>query len=472
MSFTSFHFLGFIVVAFVLARLTARNLAWRNWTLLVASYYFYMCWDWRFAGLLGLNTLLHFLLARRIARSGHAGQRRGLLILGVVASLGILAYFKYASFFIDSGMALLHGLGIQADAPLLQVILPIGISFYTFQILSYTLDVYRRTQAPCNSLRDFALFCAFFPTVLSGPITRARILLPQLQAPTSDEPERVEQGLVLMLRGFVKKVAFADVLALHIVNPAFTSPGDYSGWFLLLAVYAYSFQIYMDLSGYTDIARGSAQLLGFHLPENFNRPYLADSVSNFWQRWHITMSGFFRDYLYFGIGGSKQGNVYLNLLITFLAIGMWHGAGWSFLLYGLIHGSVVGLERWARNRRARLHLPPLRDTGGWWALRVFVTFQIVAFSRILFRADDLPAAWAYVRAMLGGNGTAAPLAALPVLVLLLAVVLHYLPARWSTAGMQWVRTRPPWLLAVLVVATLYGLVAFSSGEAAFVYFQF
>lgn len=471
MSFVSLHFLLFMVGLFALVRLCpGREI--RNNLLLAASYYFYMCWDWRFAVLILFNTLVNYEAARRIAASGDPGRRRLALGAAIVAGLGCLAYFKYANFFIENLAALLNGAGLEANLSLLELILPIGISFFTFQSLSYTLDVYRRQQAPCESLRDFALFVAFFPTVLSGPITRAHQLLPQIGRETEESPERVESGLVLVVRGLVKKVAFADVLGVHLVNPAFADPSGYAWWFLVLAVYAYSFQIYMDLSGYTDIARGVSRLLGFELPISFNRPYLADSVSNFWQRWHITMSGFFRDYLFFSLGGSRYGNVYFNLLVTFLAIGMWHSAGWNFIVYGFIHGSVVALERWARARRERLGLPPLPLHGWTWVLRIFLVFQVIAFSRILFRAPDLAGAMAYVQAIADGAGQAAPVGAVSLVILLLAVLLHYIPARRTDGWLDFLRSRPFVQQAAGVVLVVYGLAALSPGEAPFLYFRF
>lgn len=404
---------------------------------------------------LSLHFLLFLIVLFLLVQAGGARLSvRNNLLLALLGGLGMLAYFKYANFFIETCAALLRGLGLQANFPLLQLMLPIGISFFTFQSLSYTLDVYRRQQAPCPSLRDFAVFVAFFPTVLSGPIIRARQLLPQIERVEPIAPERFESGLVLRVRGFVKKVMFADVLGAHLVDPA-----AYTWWFLLLAVYAYSFQLYMDLGGYTDIARGTARLLGFELPISFNRPYLADSVSNFWQRWHITMSGFFRDYLFFSLGGSKTGNVYVNLLLTFFAIGMWHGG-------------VVTIERWARRRRKRRGLPPLPVHGWAWGLRIFVVFQIVALSRILFRAPDLAAAQNYAAALLAGSGRAAPLAAMGVAALLLAVVLHYIPARHTERLLETIRLRPPVQQACGLVLLIYALLALAMEGSGFIYFRF
>ncbi len=472
MSFQSLHFLLFVGAVFALNRVLLHRFDARKNLLLVASYYFYMCWDWRYAALLLLMSGVNFVAGRRIADSPTARGRKLWLAFALAVSLGVLGYFKYADFFIGSAAQLLASFGVEADLPLLQLLLPVGISFFTFQSLSYTLDIYRGREQPTASFRDFALFVAFFPTVLSGPITRARQFIPQLEQPPADSRARLEEGLVLIVRGFVKKMAFADVLAVHLVNPAFGAPGEYSPLFLLVAVYAFSFQLYMDLSGYTDIARGVAKLLGFDLPTNFDRPYQALSVSNFWQRWHTSMSGFFRDYLYFGIGGSKHGNVYLNLYITFVAIGFWHGAGWNFIVYGLIHGSFVCFERWRRGRREARGLPAQPAGLGAQLVAIVLTFQVVAFSRILFRAPDLDSAAAYLGAMLRPLSDHAPFTAVGVLTLLLAVLLHYLPpGLFGLAARGYLRS--PLLLQGGVLAGLaLGLLALSPGGATFIYFQF
>ena len=471
MSLLSLHYFVFLAAVVLLACRT-RRVSVRNTCLLFASYYFYASWDWRFASLLLVNTIVHFIAARHIA-AAHSDQRRAVLLaLALGVSFLILGYFKYAGFFVDSLWTLLNASGINVEKPILQLTLPIGISFYTFQCVSYTLDVWRKDQRPCESFRDFALFVAFFPTVLSGPITRARLLLPQLEQPSQLPAAQVENGLLLIVRGAIKKILFADVLALHLVNPAFANPSEFAWWFLVLAVYGFTFQLYMDLSAYTDIARGSAKLLGFELPENFNRPYLASSVSNFWQRWHITMSSFFRDYLYFGMGGSKRGNVYFNLMVTFLAIGMWHGAGWNFAVYGLIHGSFVGLERVLRNRRKQRGATETSSPYGTHVVGMLLAFHVVAFSRILFRAPDLPSAWNYLQHIVAGGGGSGSLSITAATVLVAATLLHLVPKQRVERALESAALLPVWLQAIGLAAVSYVLIAFSSGEAGFIYFEF
>lgn len=472
MSFQSLHFLVFALAVFTANALLLRRLAWRKNMLLAASYYFYMCWDWRFAGLLLAVAAVNYLAARKIEEAADGAGRKGWLVLALTACLGVLGFFKYANFFIDSTSRLLAGLGFHADLPTLSVLLPIGVSFFTFQGIAYTIDVYRRQQRAVTDFRDFALFIAFFPTVLCGPITRGRQLLHQFAAPLPYRAEAAQEGFFLILRGLVKKVFFADVLALHIVNPAFDQPGDYGSFFLIVAVIAYSFQIYMDLSGYTDMVRGISRTLGFELPENFDRPYQARSVSNFWQRWHTSMSSFFRDYLYFGIGGSKKGNVYINLLVTFVAIGMWHGAGWNFVVYGLLHGSIVGLERCFRNHESELGLSAIVRTRLYAVFAIAATFMFVAFSRILFRSDELDAAGAFAQALWRNGSMQTPFPTIGLAALVGAVLLHYVPKSWvAQAGSAFTKSPAP-VQACATLVVMLGALAASPGASSFVYFRF
>ena len=474
MNFQSFHFILFLVTLVVACGLLWRNFAARKNLLLLASYYFYMCWDWRFAGLLIATTLLHYVVAIRLAQATDLRVRRAWLLVSVVGALGVLAYFKYANFFLQSAVSLANVLGLEAHAAVLQVVLPIGISFYTFQALSYVLDVYRREQEPTRDLRDFALFVGFFATVLAGPITRASELLSQFEKQQTVPGPDVERALALVAQGFIKKIIFADVLAAQIVDPAFANPGAYSPLFLLVAVYAFSFQIYMDVSGYTDIARGSALLCGFRLPPNFDRPYLARSVSNFWQRWHMSMSGFFRNYVFIGLGGSRYGNVYLNLMLTFLAIGLWHGGGWNFLLYGALHGSMVCLERLLRRRKpAQAPGEGVQEGSALVTfLQIALVFQFVAFTRILFRAHDLDAAARYLQAMFQFGHGVAPFSVLSLALLAAAALLHWGIPSARLVALDRLRRIPVPLQAVALVTVVYVCMAFSAGKPNFVYFLF
>lgn len=472
MEFASLHFLLFLVALLLIVRSGLLNHMQQKILLLAASYYFYACWDWRFTGLLLLATVITYWSGVQIAGCKTETGRKATIAVLVAMLLGILFYFKYANFFIENFKSLLDAIGWKIDVSLVQLILPIGISFFTFQCLSYGIDVYRGHTKVCRRPLDFALYIAFFPTLLSGPITRAHQLLPQLSAERPPRSEDDMEGLALVLRGFVKKIVFADLLGGQLVGPAFDNPSAYSSLFLLVAVYAYSFQIYMDLSGYTDIARGVASALGYRLPINFNRPYLATSVSNFWQRWHISMSSFFRDYLYFGLGGSKHGNVYVNLLVTFVCIGFWHGASWGFIVYGLIHGLCVSWERWGRSHRQKHGQPDQSHTGISYAARIFLVFNIIAFSRVLFRAGDLVAATNYFSSLLSFADGNTPWRLPSLIVLLLSIVLHYLPQNWSTASIQRFSSIPVILQATTLILATLVLGAITSEGAPFLYFQF
>lgn len=475
MSFQSFHFLALLLLVLLLNWQLRERPAARKNLLLLASAYFYACWDWRLLFLLFGLASFNFLIGRAIANSGAPRHRKALLGLSLAGSLGLLAVFKYHAFFVVSAQLALQALGLNAELPLLKLLMPLGISFYTFQCLSYVLDVYRGQQARCRSLRDFLLFVAFFPTVLAGPITRARQLLPQLASPPPLSGDDLQAGGALFVRGLLKKLLFADLLAAQLVAPAFADPQQLPPWALLLGLYAYTFQIYMDVSGYTDMACGMARMCGFALPKNFNRPYAAATVSNFWQRWHISMSSFFRDYLFFGLGGSRSGNVYRNLMLTFVAIGIWHGAGWNFFVYGVLHGGMVCWERWQRDRRERLG--QLEATAGSWVCLsgVLLTFHFVVLTRVLFRAEDLDAALTYLGA-LGGSWSLpmpwSPMSALALLALLLAAVLHWALPRAGGWLLGALPRLPAAAQGLLLLGLIYLVMVMSRGAAPFVYFQF
>ncbi|WP_207061867.1 MBOAT family protein [Motiliproteus sp. SC1-56] len=474
MAFQSYHFLVFFITVFLLVRVVLKNHheAKKN-CLLAASYYFYMCWDWRFAGLIFSITLINYVTGRLIKQADETAGKKLWLGVSLISSLSILAYFKYANFFIESFNGLLIGLGLEPSVPLLSVILPVGISFYTFQSISYSLDIYRNRLEPVSSLRDFSLFVAFFPQLVAGPIVRASHFLPQLDKSFKEEIKNpVESGTALILRGFIKKIAIADVLAVHIVDPAFASPSDYSPLFLMIGLYAYSYQVYMDFSGYTDIARGAARCLGYDLQINFDRPYKATSIGNFWQRWHISMSSFFRDYLFHGLGGSRYGNVYFNLFITFVAIGIWHGAGWNFVAYGVCHASLVMYERWQLNRRKRAGLGVKEYTGLHWVWRVFWIFTIVSLTRVLFRGGTLSDAYAYMEAMGNWSNTHTPLGPLALMTLIVAIALHYTPSQWTYEWKAVYCRLNSWVQSGVIVATLFVILALTTGTAPFIYFQF
>lgn len=474
MSFQSFHFLIIFIASFFVVRILLKdNESLKKTFLLFVSYYFYMCWDWRFSGIILFVTVVNFYFGPKIYEQKNKNIKNLWLWASLALSLLVLAYFKYVNFFIESFEAFLRGFGFSAEIPLLDIILPVGISFYTFQSISYVLDIYRGRIEPVRSFRDFALFVAFFPQLVAGPIVRASHFLPQLQGESKVQENAIEMGFALILRGFIKKIMFADVLGLHIVDPAFADPSKFSPIFLIVALYAYSYQVYMDFSGYTDIARGVSKTLGYELQINFNRPYKATSISEFWQRWHISMSSFFRDYLYYGLGGSKFGNVYVNLLLTFVAIGIWHGAGWNFVVYGLCHGSIVVFERLRRERRKRLNLPEKKLSRLQFFCSAIFIFNVVSLTRVLFRGGSLSGAVEYMTALLSFDRfSEIPFDLIGFTVLLIAIISHYVPDKWTYEWKNVYVKLPYYVQGALMVFVIYLVIAFSSGSAPFIYFQF
>ena len=325
MVFNSFVFAAFLpIVLLVYYRLSHRA---QNAWLLAAGLLFYGWWDWRFLGLLGITTVLDFVSSNQIDRAIDPKVRRRWLLASLTGNLVILGFFKYFNFFVDSAVGVLGALGVEAHAPALRILLPIGVSFYTFQEMAYTIDVYRRDLKPSRSLLNFALFVCYFPQLVAGPIQRARDLLPQIEQPRRVTGEQVRAGVQLIFIGLFKKVVVADALA-PMADAHFNQPSAFSGASLLLGLYLFAIQIYCDFSGYTDIARGVSKLLGIELAINFRQPYFATSITEFWRRWHISLSSWLRDYLYIPLGGNRGTTVqtYRNLLLTMLLGGLWHGA--------------------------------------------------------------------------------------------------------------------------------------------------
>jgi D-alanyl-lipoteichoic acid acyltransferase DltB (MBOAT superfamily) len=387
-------FLTLVVLAYW--RLSRRG---QNYFLLAASYFFYGWWDWRFLILIAISTVVDFHCARVIHASQAAGRRQLLLALSLAVNLSFLGLFKYYNFFVDSGVQLLSALGITGVSPtLLAIVLPPGISFYTFQEVAYIVDVYHRRLKPASSLTDYALFISLFPHLIAGPIQRPSHLLPQVENDRTFDPSRFFDGLMLIVSGLFRKCVIADNCAL-LADAAFGGRlGDSSFWSLALGTYAFAWQIYGDFSGYTDIARGSAQLLGFHFMVNFRQPYLATSLQDFWRRWHISLSSWLRDYLYVPLGGNRFGErkTYRNLMLTMLLGGLWHGANWTFVIWGGIHGLWLAVERGARalvgadrTRRADGEAPaPSLSSPAGWVSRILL-FHIVCLSWVFFRAASV-----------------------------------------------------------------------------------
>lgn len=341
MMFNSTVFASFFAVFFLLYVMLRHRLHAQNLLLLAASYVFYGWWDYRFLSLILVSTLVDYACGRLVERASNRSARLWVTI-SVLVNLGILACFKYCDFFLESTAAVLSSLGISTEPRLLNIVLPVGISFYTFQTMSYTIDVFRGKLPAHRSLLEFAVFVAFFPQLVAGPICRASQLLPQIARRRSIDAEQASTGCYWFLWGLFKKVVIADQLAM-LADPVFTNPEYYHGGAILVAVYAFTFQIYCDFSGYTDMARGVAATLGFDLPPNFNLPYLARNPSEFWQRWHMTLSTWLRDYLYVPLGGNRKGltRTCINLMLTMMLGGLWHGAAWTFVIWGAFHGLLL-----------------------------------------------------------------------------------------------------------------------------------
>jgi alginate O-acetyltransferase complex protein AlgI len=467
--FNSIAFFCFLPI--VLLGLSALPHRFRNPFLLAASYFFYGAWDWRFLLLLFGTTCVDYWAGHRIASADTASSKRGFLLLSLGTNLTVLGFFKYYNFFVGSAHDLLATLGIQTSPWTLQVILPVGVSFYTFQSMAYVIDIYRGDMAPARRFRDYALAVAFFPQLVAGPIERISHLLPQLVAQVRPTPERIQIGLTLMILGFTKKVLIADLLAPE-VDRIFSSPEQMSSGLLLRGAYGFALQIYGDFSGYSDIARGVAELLGVRLIKNFEQPYLSQSITEFWRRWHISLSSWLRDYLYIPLGGNRHGagTTYRNLMLTMLIGGLWHGANWTFVVWGGLHGAYLAIERM---------LGIGRERGSWagaglveWGRRVacmIVTFHLVTLAWIFFRAPNIGAALQYIRGIVRFDDLLA-VGALPF-VAALAVLALDIPQYVS--GRHAVFSRLPWWVqSPAYAAVCLGLILYGGSEVPFIYFQF
>ena len=477
MLFNSFEFLIFLpVVLLVYYQLSHHN---QNRFLVVASCYFYASWDWRFLAPLLFSTTIDFYCARQMERSIEAGgshaQRKRFLVLSLVTNLGLLAFFKYCNFFVDSFHDLMLSLGVEVPMPALNVILPIGISFYTFQALSYTIDVYRGQVHAVRSFWDFFLAVLFFPHLVAGPIQRAGNLLKQVMTPRRTTAQQWQDGIHLIIWGYFKKVFIADGLA-PIANAIFASASPPGGE-VIIGVLAFAFQIYCDFSGYTDIARGVAKLMGFEFMLNFNLPYLARNPPDFWRRWHISLSTWLRDYLYISLGGNRgsSAKTYRNLMATMVIGGLWHGAAWNYVLWGAYHGAIlVGhrlvVEPLQKAGRVLGRVPrPLKAV-----FCVLCMFVLTCYGWLLFRATSL----AQIGAMTGSL-LRAPLAGWPTTsawsVLLYASPLVAVQMlQWRQGRLDFMRQKwLPFPAMVAVYAVMGYLILFRGGAPqAFVYFQF
>lgn len=438
-----------------------------------ASYVFYAHWNWRFLFLIWGSSTVDWLLGRAIGNSQDPHRRRMWLLGTVAVNLGILGFFKYYNFGVDSARWMLAELGVRVPESTLRIALPVGISFFTFESMSYVIDVYRNKIRPHESYLEYLGFVAFFPHLVAGPIIRPRDLLPQLGGPPRFDSKEASDGLYLIATGLLKKVAIGDTLAVQFIDRVFDAPLRYSGLENYLAVVAYALQIYCDFSGYTDIAIGSAQLLGIRFPINFNAPYQATNIADFWHRWHISLSTWLRDYLYVPLGGNRKGprRTYVNLMLTMLLGGLWHGASWTFVVWGGIHGVALALTRaWERRPRAR---PPSPPSGWRRALAVFGTFHLVCFGWVFFRSETFAKAGLILKRIASGSLYHPNLHALVVAVMAVGLLTHFIPTQWDLALRRRFADLPVLgqALCLLLAAVVLGQMA-TTEVVPFVYFQF
>jgi len=441
----------------------------RKGFLILASYFFYGFWDWRFTLLLLGASVTAWLLARLIARSSGRRPRIFWLTAAVTLDLGILFFYKYYGFFLSSLNNLFLTLRIPREIPILSVILPVGISFFIFQALSYVIDVYRGDVEARENLGDVLLYISFFPQLVAGPIVRASVFLPQLDTNPAEDQIPAGNALFRIFSGLVKKVFLANYLAVQLADPVFLSPGGYAWWEVLLGLYGYAFQIFCDFSAYSDIAIGVATLLGYRFPENFRQPYRALGLRDFWKRWHISLSSWLRDYLYIPLGGSRKGPVRtaVNLFITMFLGGLWHGAAWNFVIWGLLHGAGQAAER-SMGFLKKMNSLPGRLLGR------IVTFHFVCLCWIFFRSPDLPSAGRFFRALFSSGGAPAGLLnPFTALLLLFGLALHWVPEGWRDAAGRGLGRIPLVFQGLLLGGGFLILQILSpQGVAPFIYFQF
>jgi len=487
--FTQVYFWVFYLVVYLVFAFLYPKKRLRNAYLFLVSLFFYYKSGGYFFSLLILSTVVDYFVGRMIYAAGKRAVKRLGVWISLTVNLGVLAYFKYTYFLVDLINRMFHTdleavnylaswtnilAGTHFDVS--TIILPVGISFYTFQTISYTLDVYRGKLKPVRSILDFGFYVSFFPQLVAGPIVRAASFIPQLYQDFSLSVREFGHALFLILSGLVKKMLVADFISIHLVDRVFQEPVAYTGLENLLALYGYSIQIYCDFSGYTDIAIGLALLMGFRLPVNFNSPYKARNLSDFWRRWHISLSSWLRDYLYIPLGGNRKGKLrtFLNLFVTMLLGGLWHGAHIRFVLWGGLHGlGLILLRIWQAVIKTPVQPGRLRR-----AVSVFVTFHVVTFLWIFFRAGTWDAALSMIR-KIGSDLTLQYIPAViktyypALLVMVLAYVLHWLPAVWKEKARGIFIGTPWWVKVLVIVLVVLLIVQFKSVQVQpFIYFQF
>lgn len=482
MLFNSIHYAFFLPVIFFLYWfITPKKLSIQNLLLLAASYFFYSCWDWRFLFLLIFSTLLDYYTGLQIHSSESKKKKQVWLWISILVNLGFLGVFKYYNFFIESFADALSFLGIKSNVSSLSLILPVGISFYTFHGLSYVFDLYRNKILPEKNIINYSLFVSFFPLLVAGPIERATHLLPQIKKARVFDQSKAIDGLRQILWGLFKKIVIADNCATF-ANTIFDHSGEYGGSTLVIGALFFTFQIYGDFSGYSDIALGTARLLGIELLRNFNYPYFSRDIAEFWRRWHISLSSWFKDYLYIPLGGSKGGmlKTVRNTFIIFIVSGFWHGANWTFIAWGLVNALFILPSILTHHNRDHLeivakgrYLPNLREF-----LSILATFSITVLAWIFFRATDLTHAYTYLKGIFSSSLFSIPYfvgigLCIPTLILTaIFMLIEWIGREESYAiakfGAGWYRP----LRWTFYYSLLFCLIYFTGKEQQFIYFQF
>lgn len=476
MLFNSLEFLLFLPTVFILYWfVTNRNLKLQNLLILVASYVFYGWWDWRFLSLIAFSTAVDYFAGLRIYNADKKSTRRLWLWISMICNLGLLGFFKYYNFFVQSWIDAFASIGYDnMHASTLKIILPVGISFYTFQTMSYSLDIYKKNLEPTKDFIGFAAFVSFFPQLVAGPIERATNLLPQILNKRKFDYKRAVQGMRLILWGLFKKVVIADTLAVA-VNDIFanytTYYTDYSGGTLILGALCFAFQIYGDFSGYSDIAIGTSKLFGIELMTNFKFPYFSRDIAEFWRRWHISLSTWFRDYVYIPLGGSRVGRfkAFRNIFIVFIVSGFWHGANWTFIIWGGIHAIMYIPIFFFGNHRSNVdnlndkykYIPGIKDL-----LKIGITFILVTLAWVFFRAENVSKAIDYLTHMELTMPSAHRGMILYILLIMLIDYIMYMRLDGLFVKYRAIR----WLLYICCIFSL--LLIGTSEASSFIYFQF
>ena len=482
MLFNSLDFAVFLPIVFILYWFVfQKNLKAQNFLIVMASYLFYGWWDWRFLSLIAFSTLVDYTIGLKLSKEVRVKKRKMLLLMSILVNLGFLGFFKYYNFFLDNFVSAFSFFGNEINANSLNIILPVGISFYTFQTLSYTIDVYRKKLEPTKNLVAFTAFVSFFPQLVAGPIERATNLLPQFYKKRTFNYTLAVDGLRQILWGLFKKIVIADNCATY-ANLIFNNSDDYSGSTLLLGALFFTFQIYGDFSGYSDIAIGTSRLFGFDLKQNFAFPYFSRDIAEFWRRWHISLSSWFKDYVYIPLGGSKGGTAMKirNTFIIFIVSGFWHGANWTFIVWGALNAIYFLPLLLTNNNRNNIevvanntYLPSIKET-----FQILLTFGLTLLAWVFFRADNVSHALSIISEIFSGSILSTPnFEGFTKSLVIILMILFFLAVEWlgrkglfALEKIYLIKYKPfRWVFYLLLIIAI---IIFGGDQQDFIYFQF